>query len=51
MNKKQYIDPYDSIKEWLYCLINYLILIYLSFLPPKFYFYFYFILSKFILFF
>ena len=22
MNKKDYLDPYDSIKEWLYCLIN-----------------------------
>ena len=22
--KKQYLDPYDSIKEWLYCLINFI---------------------------
>ena len=22
MNKKEYLDPYDSIKECLYCLIN-----------------------------
>ena len=21
MNKKEYLDPFDSIKEWLYCLI------------------------------
>ena len=21
MNKKDYLDQYDSIKEWLYCLI------------------------------
>ena len=24
MNKKEYIDPFDSIKEWLYCLINFI---------------------------
>ena len=24
MNKKEYLDPYDSIKEWLYCLINFI---------------------------
>ena len=22
MNKKEKLDPFDSIKEWLYCLIN-----------------------------
>ena len=22
--KKQYIDPFDSIKEWLYCLVNFI---------------------------
>ena len=22
--KKQYLDPFDSIKEWLYCLINFI---------------------------
>ena len=22
--KKEYLDPYDSIKEWLYCLINFI---------------------------
>ena len=20
--KKEYLDPFDSIKEWLYCLVN-----------------------------
>ena len=24
MNKKDYLDQYDSIKEWLYCLINFI---------------------------
>ena len=24
MNKKDYLDPFDSIKEWLYCLINFI---------------------------
>ena len=25
MNKKEnLLDPYDSIKEWLYCLINFI---------------------------
>ena len=26
MNKEKntYLDPYDSIKEWLYCLINFI---------------------------
>ena len=24
MNKNEYIDPFDSIKEWLYCLINFI---------------------------
>ena len=24
MNKKEWLDPYDSIKEWLYCLINFI---------------------------
>ena len=22
--KKDYLDPFDSIKEWLYCLINFI---------------------------
>ena len=22
--KKEYLDPFDSIKEWLYCLINFI---------------------------
>ena len=22
--KKQYLDPFDSIKEWLYCLVNFI---------------------------
>ena len=22
--KKIYLDPYDSIKEWLYCLVNFI---------------------------
>ena len=22
INKKEYLDPFDSIKEWLYCLVN-----------------------------
>ena len=24
MNKKENLDPFDSIKEWLYCLINFI---------------------------
>ena len=24
MNKKEYLDSFDSIKEWLYCLINFI---------------------------
>ena len=24
MNKKEWLDPYDSIKEWLDCLINFI---------------------------
>ena len=24
MNKKEYIDQFDSIKEWIYCLINFI---------------------------
>ena len=24
MNKKEYLDPFDSIKEWLDCLINFI---------------------------
>ena len=24
MNKKEYLDPFDSIKEWLYCLVNFI---------------------------
>lgn len=24
MNKREYLDSYDSIKEWLYCLINFI---------------------------
>ena len=24
MNKKDYWDPFDSIKEWLYCLVNFI---------------------------
>ena len=24
MNKKAYLDSFDSIKEWLYCLINFI---------------------------
>ena len=24
MNKKEFIDLYDSIKEWLYCLSNFI---------------------------
>ena len=24
MNKKEYLDPFDSIKEWLCCLINFI---------------------------
>ena len=24
MNKKEWLDPFDSIKEWLYCLINFI---------------------------
>ena len=24
MNKKEWLDPYDSIKEKLYCLINFI---------------------------
>ena len=24
MNKKEYLDQFDSIKEWLYCLINFI---------------------------
>ena len=24
MNKKDYLDPFDSIREWLYCLINFI---------------------------
>ena len=24
MNKKEYLDKYDSIKEWIYCLINFI---------------------------
>ena len=24
MNKKEYIDQFDSIKEWLHCLINFI---------------------------
>ena len=24
MNKKEFIDPYDSIKEWIYSLINFI---------------------------
>ena len=24
MNKKEFIDPYDSIKEWLHCLVNFI---------------------------
>ena len=22
--KKEYLDPFDSIKEWLYCLVNFI---------------------------
>ena len=22
--KKEYLDPFDSIREWLYCLINFI---------------------------
>ena len=24
MNKKEWLDPFDSIKEWLYCLVNFI---------------------------
>ena len=24
MNKKEWLDTFDSIKEWLYCLINFI---------------------------
>ena len=24
MNKKDYLDPFDSIREWLYCLVNFI---------------------------
>ena len=24
MNKNEKLDPFDSIKEWLYCLINFI---------------------------
>ena len=24
MNKKETLDPFDSIKEWLYCLSNFI---------------------------
>ena len=24
MNKNEYIDQFDSIREWLYCLINFI---------------------------
>ena len=24
MNKKEYLDQFDSIKEWLFCLINFI---------------------------